>query len=62
LCALFDAERAVRDALGENGLPAMVFEIRFGPRVQALLEGESPSVSERGLDRDWRVPDFVPDE
>jgi hypothetical protein len=62
LCPLFDAERAIRDVLGENGPPGMLFEIRFGPRVQALLQGESRSVSERGLDRDWRVPDFAPDE
>jgi hypothetical protein len=62
LCPLFDAERAIRDLLGENGPPGMVFEIRFGPRVQALLRGESPSGDEKGLDRDWQVPDFAPEE
>jgi hypothetical protein len=58
----FDGERAIRDLLGENGPPGMVFEIRFGPRVQALLRGESPSGDEQGLDRDWQVPDFAPEE
>lgn len=62
LCPLFDAERAIRDLLGENGPPGMVFEIRFGPRVQALLRGESPPGDEKGLDRDWQVPDFAPEE
>jgi len=61
LCPLFDAQRAIRDALGENGPPGMVFEIRFGPRLQALLRGESPSSSEE-LDADWHVPDFAPKE
>jgi hypothetical protein len=62
LCPLFDAERAIRDVLGENGPRGMVFEIRFGPRVQALLRGESPSMSEKELDLDWHVPDFAPEE
>ena len=62
LCPLFDAERAIRDVLGENGRRGMVFEVRVGPRVQALLRGESPSMSEKELDPDWRVPDFAPEE
>jgi hypothetical protein len=62
LCPLFDAERAIRDVLGENGTGGMVFEIRFGSRVQAVLRGESPSIGERELDPDWRVPDFAPEE
>jgi hypothetical protein len=52
----------IRDVLGENGPRGMVFEVRFGPRVQALLRGEPPSMSEKELDPDWRVPDFAPEE
>ncbi len=37
LCPLFDAERAIRDVLGENGPRGMVFEVRFGPTVRADL-------------------------
>ena|SRR5712691_10784477 len=62
VCPLFDAQRAIRDVLGENGPPGMVFEIRFGSRLQALLRGESPSTSNEGLDADWHVPDFLPEE
>ena len=62
LCPLFDAQRAIRDVLGENGPPGMVFEIRFGPGPQALLRGESPSTSSEELDSDWNVPDFPPEE
>ena len=62
LCPLFDAERAIRDVLGENGPRGLVLEIRFGPRVQAVLRGESPSMSEEELDPDWHVPDFAPEE
>jgi hypothetical protein len=62
LCPLFDAERAIRDVLGENEPRRMVFEIRFGPAVQALLRGEPPSMGEKELDRDWHVPDFAPEE
>jgi hypothetical protein len=58
LCPLFDAERAVRDALGENPPPGMVFEITLGPNLRALLQGElRPS-----LDLGWRAPDFPPEE
>ncbi|SRR6266566_1142349 len=62
LCPLFDAERAIRDVLGQNAPRGMVFEIRLGPRVQAVLRGEPPSVSEMELDPDWHVPDFAPEE
>jgi hypothetical protein len=62
LCPLFDAERAIRDVLGENEPRGIVLEIRFGPRVQALLRGESPSMSEKELDPDWHAPDFAPEE
>jgi hypothetical protein len=62
LCPLFDAERAIRDVLGENRPGEMVFEIRFGPRVQALLREESPPMSGKELDPDWHVPDFAPEE
>jgi hypothetical protein len=58
LCPLFDAERAIRDVLGENGPPGMVLEISFGPRSQALLQGEPPSTSGEELVSDWNVPDF----
>jgi hypothetical protein len=62
LCPLFDAGRAIRDLLGENGPRGMVFEIRFGPTVQAVLRGEVPSMSQKELDSDWCVPDFAPEE
>jgi hypothetical protein len=53
LCPLFYGERAIRDVLGENSPPGMVFEISFGPDLRALLQGElSP-----GLDLGWRAPD-----
>ncbi len=48
LCPLFDAERVIRDLLGEIGPPGMVFEIRFGPRAQALLRGSH----HRGMRKD----------
>ena len=56
LCPLFDAERAVRDALGENPPPGLAFEISFGPNLQALLAGELPP----NVDPDWQVPDYLP--
>ncbi len=62
LCPLFDAQRAIRDVLGENGPPGMVFEIGFGPRLQASLRGESPSTSSEQLDADWHAPDFLPEK
>ena len=56
LCPLFDAERAIRDALGENPPPGLALEITLGPNLQALGRGEpSPNV-------DPQVPDFVPEE
>jgi hypothetical protein len=58
LCPLFDAERAVRDALGENPPPGMVFEITLGPNLQALLRRERPS----DVKGDWQAPDFPPEE
>ncbi len=58
LCPLFDAERAIRDALGENPPPGLVFEISFGPNLQALLAGELPPNVEPALE----VPDFLPEE
>jgi len=60
LCPLFDAERAIRDVLGENPPAAMVFEIRLGPALRALLE-KVPSDLVEGSDLDSEVPDFVPE-
>ncbi len=62
VCPLFDSERAIRDVLGENPPPATVFEIRFGPRLQALLRGEVPPNLTEGSDPDLEVPDFPPEE
>jgi hypothetical protein len=62
LCPLFDAQRAIRDVLGESGPPGMVFEIRFGPSLQALLRGELPSRLAPGSDLGFEVPDFPPEE
>ncbi len=58
LCPLFDAERAIRDVLGENPPPGTMFEITLGPNLRALLAGELPPE----LDEDFEVPDFVPEE
>jgi hypothetical protein len=61
LCPLFDAERAIRDVLGENPPAATVLEITLGPRLRALLQGEvTPHLAE-GSDPDSEVPDFVPE-
>ncbi len=60
LCPLFDAERAIRDMLGENPPPATVFEITLGPNLRALLRGELPDPDEDG-EPDWEVPDFPPE-
>jgi len=62
LCPLFDAERAIRDVLGENPPPATVLEITLGPNLRALLRGEVPPTLARGCDPDWKVPDFPPEE
>src|SRR5438128_7296223 len=48
LCPLFDAERAIRDVLGENPPPATVLEITVGPNLRALLRGRSRRISMRG--------------
>jgi hypothetical protein len=61
LCPLFDAERAIRDALGENPPPASVFEITLGPNLRALLRGELPPF-DPGSDPGFEVPDFPPEE
>ena len=54
LCPLFDAERAIREVLGENPPPGMVFEISLAPNLRALLrEKLAPT-----LDSEWQVPDF----
>jgi hypothetical protein len=42
VCPLFDAERAIRDVLGENPPPANVVEITLGPNLLTLLRGELP--------------------
>jgi hypothetical protein len=57
VCPLFDAERAIRDILGENP-PGPIVEITVGPKLRALLAGELPLE----LDEDFEVPDFVPEE
>ncbi len=62
LCPLFDGERAIREALGENPPPATVFEIRLDARLQALLRRELPPNFTDGSDADLKVPDFVPEE
>jgi hypothetical protein len=54
-CPLFDAERAIRDILGENPPPGNVIEITLGPHLLALLRGELPP------DLSSEVPDFVPE-
>ena len=56
LCPLFDAKRAILDVLGENSPPGMVFEIRLGPNLRALLREELPP----NLGPEWQVPDFPP--
>ena len=61
LCPLFDAERAIRDVLGENPPPGIVFEITFGPNLRALMQGELPTTSEGELDPDWELPDYPPE-
>ena len=56
VCPLFDAERAIREVLGENPPPGMVFEISLGPNLRALLREELAPT----LDSEWQVPDFPP--
>jgi hypothetical protein len=57
VCPLFDAERAIRDVLGEIP-PGNVVELTLGPNLLALLGGELPS----NLDPGFEVPDFPPEE
>ncbi len=57
LCPLLEIERAVRDMLGENPIPPLVLEIRYGPRLQALLRGELDKL-DQGFEEGWQVPDF----
>jgi hypothetical protein len=60
LCPLFDAERAIRDVLGENPPPGLVLEITCGPKLRALhalLAGE-PLPTEPSFE----IPDFPPEE
>jgi hypothetical protein len=60
-CPLFDAERAIRDVLGENPPPPVVLEIQLGPTLRAVLRSEPPPpASEAALEAD--VPDFLPEE
>ncbi len=58
VCPLFDAERAIRDILGENPRPGAVVEFTLDPRLRALLVGEL----QLELDEDFEVGDFVPEE
>ena len=62
VCPLFDAERAIRDVLGENPPPGNVVEITLGPNLQALLGGELPPTLAQGSDPSWQVPDFPPED
>jgi len=59
VCPLFDAERAIRDVMGENPPPGAVVEISFGPNLLALLRGELPPNLEGS---EPQAPDFVPEE
>jgi hypothetical protein len=58
VCPLFDAERAIRDVLGEDTPPGAVLEITFGPNLRALLAGELRP----NLHPGFEVPDFPPEE
>jgi len=57
VCPLFDAERAIRDVLGENPPPGFDFEITFGPNLRALGTGLPPDP-----DDDFEIPDCPPEE
>ena len=57
LCPLFDAERAIRDVLGENLHPGAVLGLEISQAILARLRGE-PQIN---LDIDFEVPDFPPD-
>ncbi len=58
VCPLFDAERAIRDIMGENPLPGNIVEITIGRKLRSLLAGELPP----DHDQDFEVPDFPPEE
>ena len=62
LCPLFDSERAIRDALGENTPPGLVFEITLGPNLQALLRRQLPPTLSEESEPSFHVPDFPPEE
>jgi hypothetical protein len=62
VCPLFDAERAIQEALGENPPPGMVFEITLGPNLQALLSGGLPPTLGTASDPRFDIPDFPPEE
>jgi hypothetical protein len=62
LCPLFDGERAIRDAFGENPPPGMVLETTLGPNLRALLRGELPPNPDEESDLSFQVPDFPPEE
>lgn len=61
VCPLFDGERAIRDVLGENPPPGLVFEITPGPNLSALLGGEFPPEPGES-DVDVEIPDYPPAE
>jgi hypothetical protein len=61
LCPLFDSERAIRDALGENRPAGNLLELSFGPSLRALLRGDL-EVLAREPEPGWQVPDFPPAE
>jgi hypothetical protein len=61
LCPLLEVERAVRDMLGENPIPPLMFEIKYGPRLQALMRGEWDKLGQQ-FPEDWQAPDFLPEE
>jgi hypothetical protein len=58
LCPLFDAERAIRDSMGEFQQTGGVV-IELGPALRAVLRGEFVSPEEQVLETE--VPDFVPE-
>ena len=62
VCPLFDAERAIRDVLGENPRPGNIVEISLGPNLLALLRGELPPGLAEGYDPSFEIPDFVPED
>lgn len=58
LCPLFDAERAIRDVLGENLHPGAVLGLEISQAILARLRGEPQT----NLDPDIEIPDFLPEE